>query len=358
MFTDPRLRQSWNNFTGSVDRANRSVQAALYSAHTACLSPCLSAIESSTRPIVDAACPCCLSLTDPEYSRARRRARSGLSRAQQRFDFYDDWDNEDGGNDELDGLLAGSRVYGGIDWRGRGTGMTYGTIGGKTREAGDNDRGDPTVVPKSNVFGFLERLPFVGARGVRYKPSAADLQINPGSRSKIGGFGHIDPDAEPLFENVADDLASESTESKGKRHRRTRSGTVSSGNTQETLSSRGDLFPSSDEEDAKVLDDEFAMALRFKSQEGVGVGSLAPSSKRRPGGSRTVSAKSVRGGGRSKGSSFRENAATKDTGASRSGTDDLARSQLEEEPRPNEPGNADGQVMAAMGEGRAADPDQ
>ena len=48
-------------------------------------------------------------------------------------------------------------------------------------------------------------------------------------------------------------------------HTRSRSDTVGSRSTNNSLSSRGDLFPSDDEDDAVPLDDEFAMVLERRT---------------------------------------------------------------------------------------------
>ena len=186
------------------------------------------------------------------------------------FDFYDDWDDDDGagdgllgwGNDELDRLLAGSGERDGhVDQPRRQRTMSYGSrrvegriASGKGRSTVlTNDAGmDPTIIPRTSIFGFLERLPWkIGGRVVRYKPSAADLQERHGPRRRR------QVEADPLIEET-----DESGEEAGaKKHGRKRSGTSVSLSTTNSLSSRGDLFPSEDEDDAIPLDDEFAMVL-------------------------------------------------------------------------------------------------
>jgi hypothetical protein len=117
---------------------------------------------------------------------------------------------------------------------------------GRTKDRGEDN--DPNVVPQSSIFGFLERLPWkIGGRGRRYRPGVADLQENVG-RSGV--------EAEPLIADEDDGRGG---------HRRSRSGTVGSRDTTTSLSSRGDLFPSSDEDDAVPLDDEFAMVLERRT---------------------------------------------------------------------------------------------
>ena len=145
----------------------------------------------------------------------------------------------------------------------------YGTKNGRRKSIGGKDAisDDPTMVPQSSMFGFLERLPWkIGGRKTRYRPNAANLQENVGKRGQ---------EAEPL---IADDDEPES----GK-HRRSRSGTVGSRETGTSLSSRGDIFPSDDEDDAHEIDDEFAVMLGRRS---TGATTDDNSSKKKPTGSR------------------------------------------------------------------------
>lgn len=139
--------------------------------------------------------------------------------------------------------------------------MSYNYGGIASRRKGGEEDADANMVPKSSMFGFLERLPWkIGGRGRRYKPSAADLQdVGEGRRGKSKGHG----EDEPLVSE------SESGAELGKsRHGRKRSGTVGSRETTNSLSSRGDLFPSEDEADAVPLDDEFAMVLARRTTQG------------------------------------------------------------------------------------------
>ena len=215
------------------------------------------------------------------------------------FDFYnDEWDDlEDGegagllggwGNDELDRLLAGSGGGGREEQPGRKRAMSYGSRGLKRKGVtlpGKGDEMDPTVIPNSSMFGFLERLPWkIGGRGVKYKPSAADLQEHPGRKSRAEG--------EVLLEE------SEGEDSV-QRHQRKRSGTTTSRSTNNSLSSRGDLFPSEDEDDAIPIDDEFAMVLgRRNTNTGSDEASSRKTKGKRPSASglssKTVSSKDTR----------------------------------------------------------------
>lgn len=125
-----------------------------------------------------------------------------------------------------------------------------------------DERQDPTVIPSSSFLGFLERFPWrIGKRGIRYRPSGADLQENPGGVKR----GNV-TESEPLLEG-SDESDGEPGKVGNRKYPlatqggRQRSATESSRDTSNSMSSRGDLFPSDDEEDAIPLDDEFAMAL-------------------------------------------------------------------------------------------------
>ncbi|MCJ1282034.1 hypothetical protein MMC26_001357 [Xylographa opegraphella] len=261
---DPRIRQTLNNISSTLESANLTTQASLFSFSEAYINPCLSSITTC----LEASCyPCFGAQRDVE----RRRNRSRMGRSTQRgrpelvFDFYnDEWDDlDDGegagllggwGNDELDRLLAGSGGGGREDQPGRKRAMSYGSRGLKRKGVtlpGKGDEMDPTVIPNSSMFGFLERLPWkIGGRGVKYKPSAADLQEHPGRKNRA--------ESEALLE----ESEGEGTAQKQQRKRR---GTTTSRSTNNSLSSRGDLFPSEDEDDAVPLDDEFAMVLERRT---------------------------------------------------------------------------------------------
>lgn len=251
---DPRIRQRINQISHNLESANESAQEGLYTFSQNYLSPCLASIGNCVQTCT---APCLPSRED----QLRRRRRG---RAEANFDFYDDWDNEEGeesllgwGTGELDRLLAGSGLA-----RGGGTAeqprrprkMSYGTRQTRRRSTVHipDTRADPTVIPSSSLIGFLERFPWrFGAKGVKYRPSAADLQEHPGSHRRH------EPEDEPLMEAAEDDGDFVSYQNNG----RERSGTQSSRGTSNSLSSRGDLFPSDEEEDAVPLDDEFALVF-------------------------------------------------------------------------------------------------
>ena len=150
---------------------------------------------------------------------------------------------------------------------------------------------DPTILPHSSYFGFLDRLPWkVGSKAVRYKPSAADLQERPGAFRRNNGEG------QPLIEDSDEEEEGEHSRHKG--HQRNRSDTTISGHTTDSLSSRGDLFPSEDEDDAIPLDDEFAINLERRTtvhDESSSAKTRSDKSAHRPRlSTRTTSSKSAR----------------------------------------------------------------
>ncbi|KAI2792285.1 hypothetical protein POX_b02322 [Penicillium oxalicum] len=249
---DPRIRQRINQISHNLESANESAQEGIYTFSQNYISPCLNGIGQC----VQACTAPCL----PSWEDQLRRRRRG--RAEANFDFYDDWENEEGeesllgwGTGELDRLLAGSGLSRGgtSEQPRRPRKMSYGTRQTRRRSTVHipDSRSDPTVIPKSSFLGFLERFPWrIGPKGVKYRPSAADLQEHPGSHRR-----HMQED-EPLMEASEDEREQVSYQNGG----RERSATQSSRETTNSLSSRGDLFPS-DEEDAVPLDDEFALTL-------------------------------------------------------------------------------------------------
>jgi len=238
---DPRIRQTINQISQNLESANLSIQASLFTFSQRYLSPCLASFQSC----LEASCQPCFTARDEQRRphRSARRGREGFG-----FDFYDNWEEDEAewGHDELDRLLAESD-----EQPGKHGGMSYGSRGVRRKSFSlpKDGGGDPTVVPSSSMFGFLEGLPWkFGSRGVRYRPSAADLQENVGRK------------------RGEDELLVEESEESGPdagrgRHGRKRSGTVTSRSTNNSLSSRGDLFPSEDEDDAVPIDDEFAIML-------------------------------------------------------------------------------------------------
>ena len=270
--SDPRIRQTLNQISQNLESANETAQEGIYAFSHNYIEPCLAGFRGCLGYCSSSAC---LGRGRDDPLRRRNRGRS-RGRAESNFDFYDDWDyDEDAredsgllgwGHDELERLLAGSGAAGASrtsnDQPRRPRRMSYGS-----RRKGailPNDEGqDPTIIPSSSILGFLERFPWrIGARGTRYRPSGADLQENP------GGLKRTVFETEPLLEG-----SDESDENAGQVGSRKdpvvggaqvgwqRSATQSSRETSNSLSSRGDLFPSDEEEDAVPLDDEFAATL-------------------------------------------------------------------------------------------------
>ncbi|KAI9714522.1 MAG: hypothetical protein M1820_000483 [Bogoriella megaspora] len=301
--SDPRLRRTLNHISQNLESANESAQANLYSVGQTYIAPCLSSIASCFTFSFEAACPCIPLLNRDERLRQRHR-RKPRGRAEASFDFYDDWEEEENegllgwGSDELDRLLAGTGSAH-TQQPGRQRAMSYGSrregglyAAGRRKSAlQPHDGGpDPTIIPNTSVLGFLGRWPWkIGSKGLRYKPSAADLQEHPGQSRRAG------LESEPLIED-----SEESREPQGKKGRK-RSGTVGSGHTTDSYSSRGDIFPSDDEDDAVPLDDEFAMVLerRPTNQSGHDESSSGKTRRSRPSNSRistrTASSKSTSG---------------------------------------------------------------
>ncbi|MDI1491024.1 MAG: hypothetical protein OHK93_002229 [Ramalina farinacea] len=285
--SDPRVRQTLNHITENLESANQRTQATLFTVSENCIQPCLASLQPcllSFQTCLEASCQPCFSARD-DVRRHRQPRYSRRGRETAAFDFYDDWEREEEewGNDELDALLSGNETQ----QPGRNAGMTYGygTRGPRRRSTAGKDAlaDDPTVVPQSSIFGFLERLPWkIGGRGARYRPNAASLQTNVGRRGQ---------EADPL---MPDDEGGRSVK-KG----RARSGTAGSKSTVNSLSSRGDIFPSDDEDDAREIDDEFALRLGRRSTNATT--SEDRSSKKRPFGSSRASTKTTSSDGTKQG---------------------------------------------------------
>ncbi|KAL1591624.1 hypothetical protein SLS60_011874 [Paraconiothyrium brasiliense] len=270
---DPRWNRTIQNITDTVEHANESAQEGLYSFAHAYVNPCLSSLTQCANACT---APCFPSHNDRRRHRARSRGR-----AEQSFDFYDDWeeDEDDGllgwGHDNLDRLWGGTSNYGTTSQPGRQRAMSYGSRNRDPRftrqrrksAVPPHDGGpDPTIIPSSSYFGFLGRLPFkIGGKVLRYKPSAADLTEHLGqSRRNHEEATGVD-EVQPLIEE-SDEDADMQHGNEAKTHGRKRSQTNASGHTTDSLSSRGDIFPSEDElDDAVPLDDEFAVALERRT---------------------------------------------------------------------------------------------
>lgn len=298
---DPRFRRRINDFTHTLESANEATQSGLYIFVQTYVRPCCESVASCFTTCIDASCPS-VNLSQRDRTRRQRARGQTRGRAELSFDFYDDWDEDENdgllgwGNDEFDRLVAGSGAhsYGTVDAQpGRQRGMSY----PKTRRKSLVDGEDPTVIPGSSG-GFLRRL--FGGKDLRYKPSAADLQEHPGARSTKTRTRRAGHESEALLDD--DELAA------GRGKTRARSGTQGSHNTTSSYSSRGDIFPSDEEDDAIPLDDEFAMVLERRAtltglepESSSGKTAPAKRGKRPSAGSRTstrtFSSRSTRSGG-------------------------------------------------------------
>jgi len=254
---DPRFRRTLNEISQTFESANESAQDNLFIFSQKVVNPCLNGVFSCLEPCIDRCFP-------PRDQRSRRN-RTSRGRAELNFDFYDDWedDENDGllgwGDDEHDGLLSGGPSGVTDAQPGRHRAMSYGTrrdAKGRRKSGILDADTEATGVPASSYFGLFGKLTgkIGGGKVLRYKPSAANLQEHPGEGRKFKA-----PEGEPLLEE---------SEGEGRRkpkHGRSRSGTAGSGTTSDSLSSRGDLIPSEDEDDAMELDDEFAMVLERRT---------------------------------------------------------------------------------------------
>ncbi|KAI9718327.1 MAG: hypothetical protein M1828_006729 [Chrysothrix sp. TS-e1954] len=259
--SDPRFQRTINQISSNLESANETAQIGLFSFTQNFVKPCLGAAGGCLQQTTDT----CFPRRDDRVRRQQGRARG---RPELSFDFYDDWEADETDallspqNDEFERLLgAGEEVEPGSRSQ-----MSYGTQSAidatRTRRRGTvlghSGSRDPTVIPNQSYFGFLQRLPFnMGRRGLRYQPSAADLQERPRPARKQGAAPEAISEGEEEEQQIG-----------GKRHRRKRSDTMHSGQTEESLSSRGDIFPSDEEDDAVPLDDEFAVALDRRNQSG------------------------------------------------------------------------------------------
>ncbi|TID27453.1 Obg-like ATPase 1 [Venturia nashicola] len=275
---DPRLRRRLDQFSHNVESATEHAQENLYTFSQNYITPCFTSIEAGFRSCIS----CCFPVDDTRQRRQRGRSR-GL--AESSFDFYDDWDEDNdplswtNSSDELDRLLAGPQP-------GRERAMSYGTrrVDGRARRKSTTQAGsDPNIITASHYIGFLDRLPFVGRKGLRYKPSAADLQEHPSSRRDATSA----IEEEPLMEDSEEEMEVQAS----RKHKRNRSDTATSGHTTSSLSSRGDLFPSEDEDDAIPLDDEFDIVLGRRT---TGSGGDGDSRRSRSGKSKSNSRLSIR----------------------------------------------------------------
>ncbi|KAK5112893.1 hypothetical protein LTR62_003715 [Meristemomyces frigidus] len=259
--SDPRFRRRLHELGATVESATEQAQSGLYIFGHTYLRPAVDSVASCLTTCVDASCPT-LNLAQRDRLRRQRGRGRSRGRAELNFDFYDDWDDLE----ETDGLLGwsdgdegGAVGVGGLGYGAiaaqppRQKGMSYAK---GRRKSGAGVEGDATVVPGGSA-GFFGRM--FGGRALKYRPSAADLQEHPGARRNRRKM----TEGEALLE---EEEGSANT-GRVRKHGRKRSGTAGtagSATTTDSYSSRGDIFPS-DDEDAIPLDDEFAMVLERRT---------------------------------------------------------------------------------------------
>ena len=306
---DPRIRQNLDRISTSLESAADNARTGCFTFTKSYLEPCLSSLVNC--------CSSCLpkpKVTHHHHHHHHHRNRyAGRSEYPFAFYDYDDYgsDDDDGGGrsflawgtDELDRLLAGSGS--GTPARGGAERMFYGAAG-EPSSAGLRRKGtlpgrdspDPTVIPSTSMFGFLSKFGVRG-KGMRYKPSAANLQEHPqrsgrgagtagagagGPGAGAGGGGAGGGPGPGLGAGPGPGGATGGmafwgpSAGSGKANGRKRSGTGSSTGSQgDSLRSRGDLWPSEDEDDAVVIgDDAFPRGSDGESSEavvGLGIGS-------------------------------------------------------------------------------------
>jgi hypothetical protein len=265
--SDPRFRRTINEISQTFESANESAQVNIFTFSHRYLGPCFSTLGSCFQ-----SCTSCFGCHQDRVRRTRTRSRA---RPETSFDFYDDWDDDETAgllawdHDDLDaGLSANQRHYGAGATSvqpARERAMSYGARRDKYRgHKSQPPDSEATSKPTSSYFGFITNMSskLTGAKSLRYKPSAADLQDHPG--------------ASRTMPTLAEEDLDEFTPRK-------RSNTHGSTGTADSFSSRGDLFPSEDEDDALELDDEFAMVLE-RRPTGTGQEDVTSTGKpRRPG---------------------------------------------------------------------------
>jgi len=252
---DPRIRQN-------LDRISTSLESAADNARTGCFTFTKSYLEPCFSAIIDGCATCVPQARNHSHHHHHRHRAPQRSEFPFAFYDYDDYDSDSDerasrgflawGTDELDRLLAGS---GSQSPTTRNERMFYGAVNDPPGPSGLRRKGihpggvgpDPTVIPGTSMFGFLSTFGFRG-KGMRYKPSAANLQEHP-QRS-----------------------TADMTHTRG--NGRQRSGTESSLASQgDSLRSRMDLWPSEDEDDAVVIgDDAFPRSSDGESTHAVGLG--------------------------------------------------------------------------------------
>jgi len=191
-------------------------------------------------------------------------------------------------DDDGEGIGRNARGYGATAGPDRQRRMGYSTreqrmVYGKSRTVEkhnnlDEGRGGMTFL---RLWG--KRLG-LGRRDVPYRPDVAGLQNNPGRSHRQGSESEEG-------RSITDESEASYQGQRSRKSGRPRRNTAGSGRTNDSLSSRGDLFASDDEEDAVPLDDGFAVVLERRTTNST-MQDERPSRGKRPGGSR-VSTRTV-----------------------------------------------------------------
>ena len=258
MRPDPRIRQSLNRISTTIETATDTARTGCFTFAKSYLDPCLATISE-----------CFPRRRTHHHRRVPREYPFGF------YDYdYDDGDDDEGRggrgggssggflawrNDELDRLLAGSgsgyvtdsgaMYYGASSSSGAAPTSSAGVGGAAGKRKSLPAEADPTVIPQTSMFGFLARFAGFRGRALRYRPSAANLQEHPQRHAGL-----------PVLEEDVSSLGSprRGSSNGGSRHRRNRSATGSSGESAGgSLRSRGDLWPSEDDDDAIPIGDDF-----------------------------------------------------------------------------------------------------
>lgn len=325
---DPRIRQTLSQFQSNIETANINVQVSLYDFAQQYVTPCMQSISTCLEDACGPCFAPRRARSRPRHHLAQgNRPEANFDFYNDFWEEEEEATESTGllsgwGAPDLDRLLAGtnSNAGGNFEQPGRHAAMNYGSRGppsaGLAPSRGRSGAGpkggevNANQVPSSSMFGFLESLPWkIGRRGLKYKPSAATLQENPhrkalrdplldeleedaddearsppprqshhrrglsaviAGRGEAGGVSDSSsraagPSRPHLPPRHHSDQSQKTPPPSSHIPNRKRSGTSASHATTTSLSSRGDLFPSEDEDDAIPLDDEFATALERRT---------------------------------------------------------------------------------------------
>lgn len=123
---DPRWNRTIQHISENIEHANEAAQENLYGFTQRYVSPCLASLTNCCNAVT---APCFPSSNDRRRNRNRGRSRG---RAELSFDFYDDWEDDEGdgllgwGNDNLERFLGSATTYGATQQPGSQRPMSYG----------------------------------------------------------------------------------------------------------------------------------------------------------------------------------------------------------------------------------------